>query len=243
MDARGPGPGDRTETVDERADRLWCELLHEVRVALTGVQLLLAFLLAASFTPAFQELGRLDQYMYVACVLLGAAATGALIAPACVHRLVSGLGVKPETVVWGARLTSAGLCLLLAMVALALLIVLRTVLGAWVALALDGGLLLWFGLCWLVPGLLLRREAIRRASAVPPGGDGYAQPHRAQSPARGGGPRGAVRGAGTRSGLPARPEGGAPLPPVYETVDSPGMGSRSPGRRQQQDRTHGRRPT
>ncbi|MET9319110.1 DUF6328 family protein [Streptomyces sp. NPDC003038] len=162
MNARGVGPGDRRESIDERADRLWCELLHEVRVTLTGVQLLLAFLLAAAFTPGFERLGRVDQYMYVACVLLGAAATGALTAPVCVHRLVTGLGLKPETVAWAARFTAIGLCLLLGMVALGLLIVLRMVLSGPAALVLDGVLVLWFALCWLVPGLLLRRTAVQR---------------------------------------------------------------------------------
>ncbi|MGW0366703.1 DUF6328 family protein [Streptomyces sp. NPDC002990] len=162
MNARGVGPGDRRESVDERADRLWCELLHEVRVTLTGVQLLLAFLLAAAFAPGFERLGRADHYMYVACVLLGAAATGALTAPVCVHRLVTGLGLKPETVTWAARFTAVGLCLLLGMVALGLLIVLRMVLSGPAALVLDALLVLWFAVCWLVPGLLLRRTAVQR---------------------------------------------------------------------------------
>ncbi|MFI8101003.1 DUF6328 family protein [Streptomyces sp. NPDC086023] len=163
---RSPGPGDRRESPDERADRLWCELLHEVRVALTGVQLLLAFLLAAAFTPAFARLAATDHNLYVACVVFGAAATGALTAPVCVHRLVTGLGVKPEAVVWAARLTVAGLVLFLAMVAFALLLVLRLVLSPGAALLADAALLLWFGGCWLVPAVMLRRTAtLRRALA------------------------------------------------------------------------------
>ncbi|MER7338833.1 DUF6328 family protein [Streptomyces sp. NPDC000075] len=58
--ARLLGPGDRHESCDERADRLWAELLHEVRVALTAVQLLLAFLLAAPFTQVFARLPGTD---------------------------------------------------------------------------------------------------------------------------------------------------------------------------------------
>ncbi|MGW0390673.1 DUF6328 family protein [Streptomyces sp. NPDC003042] len=199
MNVRGVGPGDRRETGDERADRLWGELLHEVRVTLTGVQILLAFLLAAAFTPVFERLSTPDQYMYVACVLLGAAATGALTAPVCVHRLVTGLGLKPETVVWAARFTAVGLVLLLGMVALALLIVLRMVLSAPVALALDGVLVIWFSACWLLPGLLLRRRAVQRlarvaAAAQPeqpsaPSPSTRRYPTDRRAPARVGGPR------------------------------------------------------
>ncbi|MFI9001848.1 DUF6328 family protein [Streptomyces sp. NPDC053541] len=165
MIARGEGVGDRQETCDERADRLWGELLHEVRVAFTGVQLLFAFLLAAAFTPVFARLGQTDRLLYVGCVVLGAAAIGTLTAPVCLHRLVTGLGVKPEAVVWAARLTSAGLVLFFGTIALALLVVLRMVVGAPVALAIDAVLLLWFAACWLLPALLLRRAVSGRAPA------------------------------------------------------------------------------
>lgn len=211
MNLRDPGPGDRTETVDERADRLWCELLHEVRVALTGVQLLLAFLLAAAFTPAVQHLAGSDRYMYVACILLGTAATGALTAPVCLHRLVTGRGVKPEAVVWAARFTTAGLSLLLGMVTLALLVVLRTLLSAPVALLLDGCLLLWLSACWILPGLLLRREAVRRVEtptcAHPPRMRGVSGPRHAE-PAQAHRNAAAARHSGDPSGLRIQEEGG-----------------------------------
>ncbi|MFF8602161.1 DUF6328 family protein [Streptomyces sp. NPDC015232] len=165
MIARGEGVGDRQETCDERADRLWGELLHEVRVAFTGVQLLFAFLLAAAFTPLFARLGQTDRLLYVGCVVLGAAAIGTLTAPVCLHRLVTGLGVKPEAVVWAARLTSAGLVLFFGTIALALLVVLRMVVSGPVALVIDAVLLLWFAACWLLPALLLRRAVSDRAPA------------------------------------------------------------------------------
>ncbi|MFH7596721.1 DUF6328 family protein [Streptomyces racemochromogenes] len=164
--ARLLGPGDRHESCDERADRLWGELLHEVRVALTAVQLLLAFLLAAPFTQVFGHLPVTDHLLYVVCVVLGGAATGALTAPVCLHRLVTGLGVKPEAVVWAARLTLTGLVLLLGMVALALLIVLRTVLGAPTALVVDLTVVVWCASCWLVPTVLVRRTAVLRRGAT-----------------------------------------------------------------------------
>lgn len=80
----------RVETREERADRKWAELLQEVRVTQTGVQILFAFLLTVAFTPHFQSLGQVDRSIYVVTVLLGAAATGALIAPVSLHRIVTG---------------------------------------------------------------------------------------------------------------------------------------------------------
>ncbi|MGP3981621.1 DUF6328 family protein [Streptomyces sp. KR80] len=155
---REPPPG-RHETREQRADRRWGELLQEVRVAQTGVQILLAFLLIVAFTPRFTDLGEADRDIYVATVLLGAAATGALIAPASFHRIVAGRRLKPETVEWASRFTIAGLILLLCTVVSAVLLVLRMVVSDWLAIWLAFAVLVWFAGCWFVPALWLRHRA------------------------------------------------------------------------------------
>lgn len=53
----GTGRG-RDETVDERADRQWQDLMQEIRVVQTGVQILLGFLLTVVFTPGTRASGR-----------------------------------------------------------------------------------------------------------------------------------------------------------------------------------------
>jgi hypothetical protein len=153
------GPGKRRETPQQRLDRLWGELLREVRVALAGVQLLFVFLLAVAFTPLFPRLGESDRLMYVVCLLLGAAATGLLTAPVSIHRMVTGRGMKYEAVTWASRFTIAGLAILLCMVALGLLLVLRSVtaLSDRTALILDVAVVGGLTLCWLVPAVLMRR--------------------------------------------------------------------------------------
>ncbi|WP_309053979.1 DUF6328 family protein, partial [Streptomyces sp.] len=64
----------RNETPMERADRQWSELLQELRVAQTGVQILFGFLLAVVFQPRFSDLGSVDRTIYVVTVFCGAAA-------------------------------------------------------------------------------------------------------------------------------------------------------------------------
>lgn len=152
------GPGGRRESEEERLDRLWGELLREVRVALAGVQLLFAFLLAVAFTPLFPSLGGADRAMYVVCLLLGAAATGVLIAPVGMHRMVTGRGLKYEAARWASRLTLLGLVMLLGMVALAVLLVLRSVaaIGDTTALVTAAVLVVGLTLCWLVPAAVMR---------------------------------------------------------------------------------------
>ncbi len=154
-DADGGTRAGRVETQEERADRRWAELLQEVRVTQTGVQILFAFLLTVAFTPRFQSLGQGDRVIYVVTVLLGAAATGALIAPVALHRLVTGRRLKPETVDWASRFTMAGLVLLLCTVASALLLILRVVVADVTALWLAAAALLWFVTCWFVPAIWL----------------------------------------------------------------------------------------
>ena len=71
----------RDETEEERADRMWGELIQEVSVAQTGVQILFGFLLTVVFTSKYDDLADTDQAIYIVTVVLGACATGALIGP------------------------------------------------------------------------------------------------------------------------------------------------------------------
>lgn len=153
----------RNETAEERADRQWQELIQEVRVAQTGVQILFGFLLTVAFTPAFAGLAQTEKTIYVVTVVLGAAATGALIGPVAFHRVVAGRRIKPETVAWAARLTFAGLVLLVATCTAALLLVLRVATDDALALWLVVAVLAWYLMCWFALPLWARiRHTDRR---------------------------------------------------------------------------------
>jgi len=148
----------RNESPEERADRRWNELLQEVRVIQTGVQILFAFLLTVVFTPRFATLPPADKTIYVVTVLLGAATTGALIGTVTFHRLVAGHRLKPETVLWASRLALLGIVLLLATVASALLLILRIALHNSAVPWVVAGLVAWFMVCWFaLPAWILHR--------------------------------------------------------------------------------------
>ncbi|MFG2893466.1 DUF6328 family protein [Streptomyces sp. NPDC048248] len=138
----------RPETEEQRADRRWNELLQEVRVTQTGVQILFGFLLTVVFTSRFATLEQTDKTIYVVTVLLGAATTGALIGPVTLHRLVTGRRIKPQTVILASRLTVVGVVLLLATVTSALLLILRVAMHNSAVPWIVGGLVGWFVLCW-----------------------------------------------------------------------------------------------
>ncbi|MFI2374536.1 DUF6328 family protein [Streptomyces sp. NPDC018964] len=138
----------RNETQDERADRMWTELIQEVRVAQMGVQILFGFLLTVVFTPTYAKLSDTDETIYIVTVVLGACATGALIGPVSLHRLVSGRRIKAQAVQWASRLTLLGLLLLLATTSCSLLLILRVATHDDFVPYLVAGVVAWYLLCW-----------------------------------------------------------------------------------------------
>ncbi|MFI1507668.1 DUF6328 family protein [Streptomyces sp. NPDC020597] len=135
---------------------MWGELIQEIRVAQTGVQILFGFLLTVVFTPRYADLEDVDQVIYIVTVVLGACATGALIGPVSLHRLVSGRRVKPQAVQVASRLTLVGLLLLLATMTSSLLLIMRVATHDAFVPWLVAGVVAWYGLCWFVLPLWTR---------------------------------------------------------------------------------------
>ena len=76
----------RNETVDERMDRNWNELLQELRVTQTGTQIVTGFLLAIAFQPKFDSLEPFQRTVYLILVIAAAATTALALAPVNLHR-------------------------------------------------------------------------------------------------------------------------------------------------------------
>jgi hypothetical protein len=80
----GGGPDeDRTE----RVSRELIELLNELRVALPGVQVLFAFLLAVPFAQGFTRVTDFQRALFFVVMVLTALSAALLIAPSAWHRL------------------------------------------------------------------------------------------------------------------------------------------------------------
>jgi 4-amino-4-deoxy-L-arabinose transferase-like glycosyltransferase len=75
------------ESEEERHNRELIELLNELRVALPGVQVLFAFLLAVPFANGFPKLSSLDRDIFFVAFIATALSTVLLIAPSSYHRL------------------------------------------------------------------------------------------------------------------------------------------------------------
>jgi hypothetical protein len=164
--ASGTAAPGRNETPEQRADRQWGELLQELRVVQTGVQILFGFLLTVAFQQRFGQLSDAERTLYIVTVALGGATTGALVGPVSLHRMLTGRRLKPETVLWASRLTVAGLFLLVCTMAAALLLVLWVAGGQTVAVWIVAGMVVWFGVAWFVLPAVARHRAV-----VSKGGD------------------------------------------------------------------------
>lgn len=75
------------ESHEERVNRELIELLNELRVALPGVQVLFAFLLAVPFTQRFADATELQTDAFMVALLSTLAGSVFLIAPSAYHRI------------------------------------------------------------------------------------------------------------------------------------------------------------
>src|SRR4051794_28669310 len=186
-DPRAPAPGGwfdfalasrtaeyRGETLDQVLDRNLAELLQELRVAFTGVQILFAFLLSLAFTQRFGDLDGFDLAVYTVALMSTALATLVLIAPVSFHRIVFRRRQKAALVDAADRLLVVGLAALIPAISSAVLLILDVALGrgpaiVGCALTASVGLLTWYALPF----------AIRRSGhgILPPRHHGHGNRH------------------------------------------------------------------
>jgi hypothetical protein len=107
--AAGLESAGRNETKLERLDRNLIELLQEVRVVQTGVQVLFAFLLTVPLAARFPELSSFQRSTYFVTLLATGGAAVLLVAPTAYHRILFRQGDKEHLVVMANRFTLAGL--------------------------------------------------------------------------------------------------------------------------------------
>lgn len=143
------------ESERDRINRNFSELLQEVRVSQTGIQLLFGFLLAIAFTPQAGQLSHQEKWVYAATVLSTTIAMALNMAPVALHRATFRRHMKNTVVVASHVLTLAALVFLffslMGGLYLALTLVFPPVRGSLTALSS-----VIFALVWLVLPRVLR---------------------------------------------------------------------------------------
>jgi hypothetical protein len=139
--------GTQEESKEERINRELIELLNELRVALPGVQVLFAFLLAVPFTQRFQQLTNGQEYAFFVSLLCTALGSVLLIAPSAYHRLRFREHDKEQMLYTANRLSIAGLVFLAVAMTSAVYLITDLVFRAPLTLlvtALTGAAFAWF---------------------------------------------------------------------------------------------------
>ena len=129
------------ESEKARWDRNFGDLLQELRVAQTGVQILFAFLLTLPFSNGFPKTTAFQKDVYLVALISAACATAMLIAPVAFHRALFRQGRKPELVRYAHRMAASGIAFLLIAMVSSVLLVTYYLLSFWPALVLRVGLL------------------------------------------------------------------------------------------------------
>jgi hypothetical protein len=96
---------------DSRIDRNWEELLQELRVTQTGIQILTGFLLTVPFSNRYTQLSHTDRVVYLVVLLGCVLAAALLVAPAAFHRMLFHQRQRPWLVQAAHRCALGGLCL------------------------------------------------------------------------------------------------------------------------------------
>ncbi len=146
----------RRETSRERLDRNLEELTGELRVVVTGVQVLFAFLLIVPFNTGFADIGDFERAVYFVTLLLAALAAACTIAPSAQHRFLFRHDDKQYLVTSSNRIVIVGLSSLALAMCGALLLVASTLFGVLAGVLTVLGATIPFALLWFI--LPLRRR-------------------------------------------------------------------------------------
>jgi len=149
---------DRGESPAQRADRNWNELLQELRVMQTGVQILTGFLLTLPFQSRFADLDSYQHVVYLALVATAVLATALVVAPVSVHRSLFRRQMKRAVVTLADRLTRIALVVLAVVMAGVALLVFDVVVGRTAGVVAGSAVLVGLALVWMLLPELLRRR-------------------------------------------------------------------------------------
>ena len=136
------------ETEKQRWDRNFADLLQELRVAQTGVQILFAFLLTLPFSSGFPNTTAFQKDTYVVALIAAAFATAMIISPVAFHRALFRQGRKPELVRYAHRMATGGLAFMLVAMVSSVLLITDYLLNIWAAVILTAITAAWFLTFW-----------------------------------------------------------------------------------------------
>lgn len=161
-----PGSG-RDETEEERLDRNLSEMLQELRVALPGVQVLFAFLLAVPFQQGFEKITGFQKGAYFGTLVCTAISAVMLISPTAYHRLTFRYQQKRKLVFYSNRFSIIGLVFLALAMTGAIMLITDYLFGSTATILMTAATVVVFGVFWFA--LPLQRRFSLSAGQEPLG--------------------------------------------------------------------------
>jgi hypothetical protein len=148
--------GDSGESPKQRHDRELIELLNELRVAIPGVQVLFAFLLAVPFAQGWKRITTFQKDVFFVAFLATAMSSVLLIAPSAYHRIGWRSEDKGRILKASNKLAIAGLFFLAVSIAAVVLLVTDYIFDKTTAIATTAGVGALFLVFWCVLPLVGR---------------------------------------------------------------------------------------
>ncbi len=161
----GPAANTRHESEDQRMDRNWNDLLQEMRVLQTGVQIIGGFLLTLPFQQRFATLTALQKWWFLALVVLATMTTGLMLVPVSLHRRLFQHHVKYRIVAAGNTIVKTVVACVAVLIAGCAGLIFSVAVGPEAGFAAGGGILVVLAAFVLLYPLL--SWSPRRRKAVP----------------------------------------------------------------------------
>lgn len=152
---QGPDP--------EEIEQQFTDMLQQLRVVQTGVQILSAFLLTLPFTQRFSQLDTAGKALYGISLVAATVSTALVIAPVSYRQRV-GRGALGNVVKVASRLAEAGLAALMVAAVSAVTLAARVAFGSSWAAGLGAGVLAVYVACWYVLPLWHRLHSARTSA-------------------------------------------------------------------------------
>jgi hypothetical protein len=161
----GPAANTRHESEDQRMDRNWNDLLQEMRVLQTGVQIIGGFLLTLPFQQRFATLTELQKWWFLVLVVLATMTTGLMLVPVSLHRRLFQHHVKYRLVAAGNTIVKTVVACVAVLIAGCAGLIFSVAVGPEAGFAAGGGILVVLAALVLLYPLL--SWSPRRGKAVP----------------------------------------------------------------------------
>jgi predicted membrane channel-forming protein YqfA (hemolysin III family) len=144
------------ESRQDRVNRELIELLNELRVALPGVQVLFAFLLAVPFANGWSKVTEFQRSLFFATLIFTAISTACFIVPTAYHRLNFRQQEKENILLRSNKFAIAGIMLLAAAMIGAIVLITDVLYSDTAAVVTGLFALVLFGGLWAALPLLAR---------------------------------------------------------------------------------------